>query len=177
MDKLVGLLRTQSCIIHPAAPQLLLGRTTIIIIPRFMPRWTMIIKSSVLLAHMTVLLSSTSRVPSFRKEKRDKKAFHMQSELPQLLPNTRVGRELEAVNEVTQLFNGPSTAGTQKAFCTYCCAAAAVVLLRRRLGRLRDDDALSCFCCYQRTSFLIFWIGNFSVIHEWSGKKPESRSD
>ena len=134
----------------------------------------MIIKSSVLLAHMTVLLSSTSRVPSFRKEKRDKKAFHMQSELPQLLPNTRVGgRELEAVNEVTQLFNGPSTAGTQKAFCTYCCAAAAVVLLRRRLGRLRDDDALSCFCCYQRTSFLIFWIGNFSVIHEWSGKKPE----
>ena len=140
-----------------------------------MPRWTMIIKSSVLLAHMTVLLSSTSRVPSFRKEKRDKKAFHMQSELPQLLPNTRV--ELEAVNEVTQLFNGPSTAGTQKAFCTYCCAAAAVVLLRRRLGRLRDDDALSCFCCYQRTSFLIFWIGNFSVIHEWSGKKPESRSD
>ena len=129
-------------------------------------------------SHDIVVVLEQSRVPSFRKEKRDKKAFHMQSELPQLLPNTRVGRrELEAVNEVTQLFNGPSTAGTQKAFCTYCCAAAAVVLLRRRLRRLRDDDALSCFCCYQRTSFLIFWIGNFSVIHEWSGKKPESRSD
>ena len=42
---------------------------------------------------------------------------------------------------------------------------------------LRDDyyDALSP-AFVARTSFLIFWIGNFSVIHEWSGEKAAGQT-
>ena len=83
----------------------------------------MIIKSGFLWLNSrccVYVIYSLSSVSSFLQKKRDKKAFHMQSELPQLLPKTEQRACCRRRRSNVTFQWAVNARNTKGSFCTYC---------------------------------------------------------